>query len=224
VRAVDDYLAHSFYSTQLAVYDEGTCAPDLPRSDTMVGLYADTPVRTCAESLVGRALPPPDSAHIALVFPERSDVGRSVGGGHIDGLPAAHNGQPNDGRVHTFTLLAGVLLSDLPEPGNGNFTVWPGTHHDMARWFRTHGTNIDNPTDTFAECERLSSANPGVAITGAAGDVVFAHHLLVHCAGCHCGSHIRYAAFFRLQARPGAEQDDLALTNPWHEYVAMPWR
>ncbi|HCT80761.1 MAG TPA: hypothetical protein DGG94_23280 [Micromonosporaceae bacterium] len=57
------------------------------------------------------------------------------GGGHIDGLtPGELSGRPG-----TFTLLAGVVLSDQSRDFSGNLVVWPGTHHQVAKHLRDAG-------------------------------------------------------------------------------------
>src|SRR5215831_9020887 len=57
----------------------------------------------------------------ALTFPPYP---HKPGGGHIDGLTPP---EP-DGRPGTFTLLAGVVLSDQTRDDMGNLWVWPGAH------------------------------------------------------------------------------------------------
>ena len=147
-------------------------------------------------------------------------VALHAAGAHIDGLPAANNGVPNDGRVHTFTVLAGVFLNDVPAGAHGNFTVWPGSHREMAAWFRANGTHVADPEAVFDRCRELSEG-PGVRLAAHRGDVVFAHHLLVHTVAPHGGADIRYAVFFRLRVRPWGEYDARLLTDPWHEYLDM---
>ena len=58
------------------------------------------------------------------------------GGPHIDG----HD--PNRDSPATFTLLAGILLSDQSAPGSGNLWVWPGSHLDHQRLFTERGTRV----------------------------------------------------------------------------------
>ncbi len=143
-------------------------------------------------------------------------------GPHIDGIPTSLNGVPADGRIHGFTVLAGILLSDMDEPGHGNLTVWAGSHLAMARWFAEHGTRIPDP-DAFIEAAArvaYGTAEP-VAVTGRAGDLVLAHHLLVHSSGGHAGPGIRYAAYFRLSTAARDDLGDAVVTDPWAEWDAM---
>jgi len=66
------------------------------------------------------------TAQLALRFPQEELVGARAAllaghGWHTDGL--------RRGRVHPFTILLGVALSDCDAPWQGNLTVWPSTHH-----------------------------------------------------------------------------------------------
>jgi hypothetical protein len=218
-RAINNWFVNGFNPSELANYRARTFAPELTQSDEIVGLCTQTPVLGLAEALIGQALLPPRTAQIALRFPAAAHA--NAPRGHMDGLPASHNGVPNDGRVHADTVLAGVFLSDVPAGAHGNFTVWPGTHHEMAAWFRANGTHIADPEPVKQRCTELS-ARPGVPLAVRRGDVVFAHHLLLHAGGPNKGPDIRYVVFFRFRLRPPGEYDDRALTDPWHEYREMP--
>lgn len=222
-RAINNWFVNGFDSSKLALYASRSSAPELTESNEILGLCTRSPLLDLATDLVGQPLLPPMNAQIALRFPAALDaaVPEHAAEGHIDGLPSASNGVPRDGRVHGFTVLAGVFLSDVPAGAHGNFTVWPGTHMEMAAWFARNGTTVDDPDLVFAEATRLSPP-PGLALAARPGDVVLAHHLLVHTAGPHSGPDVRYAVFFRLRVRPWGDEDDRVLTDPWHEYLDMP--
>jgi hypothetical protein len=192
-RAINNWFVNGFDSSELAVYAARSYAPELTASDEIVGLCTKSPVLDLATTLVGQPLLPPTNAQIALRFPA---------------APGA-------------AVLAGVFLSDVPAGAHGNFTVWPGTHTEMAAWFRCNGTTVSDPDPAYSEASRLSPP-PGLALSARPGDVVFAHHLLVHAVGPHGGPDVRYAVFFRLRVRPWGDEDDRVLTNPWHEYLDMP--
>jgi hypothetical protein len=88
-----------------------------------------------------------------------------------------------------------VLLSDLPTTNAGNFMIWPGTHRLFAAYLRTHGV------DTLLSRMPAVPLPPPVQITGRAGDLIIAHHLLGHTVAPNHSPHIRYACFFRLWAK-----------------------
>ena len=67
-----------------------------------------------------------------------------------------------------FTLLLGVMLSDVDEPLSGNFTVWPGTHLRLEQHFRDHGVQSLERGDVTTSGIRLPRPVP---ITGKSGEV-----------------------------------------------------
>src|SRR2546422_257962 len=75
-----------------------------------------------------RAQPPP-------AFPQAEPVAPPYP--HFDGRHTPATGVPA-GEVRSFTLLVGVMLSEVG-PGAGNLTVWPGSHRLYEAYFREHG-------------------------------------------------------------------------------------
>jgi len=123
--------------------------------------------------------------------------------------------------VLNFTLIASVLLSDVPEPYSGNFTVWPGAHRPMAAYLREHG--FDSLMNGLPRIPMPEAHQ----ITGQAGDVVFAHYMLPHTAAINLSPHVRYAIFFRMTPndRPpdpevGAQRAE-AILDPWLEWPGL---
>jgi ectoine hydroxylase-related dioxygenase (phytanoyl-CoA dioxygenase family) len=113
------------------------------------------------------------------------------GGPHIDGLSVT---EP-DGRPGTFTLLAGILLTDQTATDMGNLWVWPGSHYVGAAYLRRHGADalfdIVHPTYPMAAPEQ---------ILGRAGDLFLAHYLLGHNMGGNTSTLVRRVVYFRLHA------------------------
>ncbi|HEV2377113.1 MAG TPA: phytanoyl-CoA dioxygenase family protein [Streptosporangiaceae bacterium] len=131
---------------------------------------------------------------------------------HIDGYQA---GQDVPG---TFTMLAGLLLTDQTRDNCGNLWVWPGTHRTHAAFFATHGPGA------FA----TAGGNPDVELPepvqvhGRRGDVLLAHYLLGHNIGGNFESEqIRRALYWRLRGAGHAEQWTDCLTDAWHEYPVI---
>lgn len=58
---------------------------------------------------------------------------------HIDGFADKLRALPS-GQVQNFTMLLGILLSDVPEEFSGNLTVYPGSHHLIENFFRQKGS------------------------------------------------------------------------------------
>jgi ectoine hydroxylase-related dioxygenase (phytanoyl-CoA dioxygenase family) len=60
-----------------------------------------------------------------------------------------------------------------------------------------------------------------VQITGQAGDVVLAHHQLVHTAAPNASPHIRYAAIFRMRHVECEQIGRDAYTDIWREWPGV---
>lgn len=222
LQAINHWLDGGYDSTRRSEYHARSYAPELAEDPLMVGLLTDTDAWEIVTGLIGRPVVCPTGAQMALRFPVRPGTSPSGPWPHIDGVPTADNGVPFDGRLHGFTALAGVLLSDLSQAGHGNFTVWPGSHLAMARWFRERGVRVDDPDRFFRESAAVAAeTSDPVAVTGRAGDLVVAHYLLMHGVGAHSGPHIRYAVFFRLSCEDRETFGDRLFTDAWAEWDAM---
>jgi len=179
----DGYVGHHFY--WLSTVADGP----LP------ALFYDTPVRSLAQSLVepGEIEIAFNQVQVALNIPPFS---HRPGGHHLDGY---QEGEPVPG---TFTLLAGVLMTDQRIENAGNLWVWPGTHRTHAAFFRERGP------DAFLECKgypKIELPEP-CQVLGGPGDLILAHYMLGHNIGGNYDSDkVRRAVYFRLR-RVGHEQ------------------
>jgi len=106
---------------------------------------ARTAAFSLAEELAGAAtLEIPGQVQIALNIPPYS---HRPGIPHID----AGNPEPTSEPVNgTFTLLAGILMTDQRTENSGNLWVWPGTHLAHAAYFRAWPLDAD-ATKEFAD-------------------------------------------------------------------------
>jgi hypothetical protein len=131
---------------------------------------------------------------------------------HIDGY---REGQPVPA---TFTLLAGLMLSDQLSENAGNLWVWPGTHLQHAAFFAEHGPEAFGRAAGYPE---IALPEP-VQILGSRGDVLVAHYLLGHNIGANfAGGRVRRMLYWRLRA-PGHETRWAdCLTDPWLEFPAV---
>ncbi|UPT75770.1 MAG: hypothetical protein M0D55_08915 [Elusimicrobiota bacterium] len=96
---------------------------------------AKGPVSALAESLLGRGkVEPLSQAQIVLRFPAAHDGVEYRRLVHVDGLYSNLDGLGTGaGKPLRYSLCAGVFLSDVPKPGMGNFTAYPGTHLAIAK-------------------------------------------------------------------------------------------
>src|SRR6185295_19555008 len=107
------------------------------------------------------------SGQIALAFPQAGPAAPPYP--HLDGLHTPTNGVPA-GEVRSFTLLVGIVLSDVAASGAGNLTVWPGSHRLYEAHFREHGPR------SLLEGMPPVALPPPVEVTARAGDVVLCHY------------------------------------------------
>jgi hypothetical protein len=200
---------------QLAGYRARTFTPELVSSEPLLRLFRDSPLGAVCESALGAGnLVPPGEAQIALRFPT-SGAGAGPAVPHIDGISSPGNGVP-PGTLYHFTGLAGVFLSDVPEPDRGNLTVWPGSHRLVERHLRHHG--VGAIVDRFPELP-LPPPRP---ILAQAGDGILAHYQLAHGIAPNLGPHVRYAVFYRLFHRAHQRLGTRPLVDQWLEWEGLP--
>lgn len=183
----------------------------------IIGLLNDSPAFSLAESLMEEGkLRKVGGGQIALRFPQ--PLYKEVGPphGHLDGLGSGLNGSAKGSYRRGFTGLAVVLLNKLESDYCGNFTVWPKSHRFFEDYFKEHGPEIlENGMP------RPELPEGPMQLTGEPGDVVLAHHQIVHTAAPNTSPHIRYAAIFRLQHEEAKEFGNAAYTDIWHEWPGV---
>jgi hypothetical protein len=139
------------------------------------------------------------------------------GGPHVDGLTP----MPADGRPGTFSLLAGVWLSDQRELHRGNLWLWPGTCGSAPIW-----PNVA-PESSAGSGGRPSGRTPEIELgepaqaVGPVGSVLFAHYLLAHNIGGHdgpAGAELRQTVYYRLHADGHRDRWREVVTNPLSEF------
>jgi hypothetical protein len=201
---------------KLGQFAAQTYCPSLTREPVMTDLFNKTPIFTLCEEFVGAGnLLVAGSAQIALRF-SRPTADRFPFGGHIDGRGTGTNGIP-EGQFHRgFTLLAVILLSDLPDIYSGNFTVWPGTHVLFEKLFQEQG-----PEALGKAIDTMDVGVAPVQITGKAGDVVLMHHQTVHTAAPNASPNIRYAIIFRGCHKDVSANGVEAMTDIWREWPGL---
>lgn len=79
----------------------------------------------------------------------------------------------DDALVYSFTLLPGILVSDVDEPMGGNSTVWPNTYLRVERYFRERDGHSLEHADGMTSGVRLPRPVP---ITGKTDDILLAHY------------------------------------------------
>lgn len=216
-RAINHHLgSEGMPPDQLGKMSATTYCPGLGSASAITDLFNRTALFSLCESAVGEGnLLTAGSGQIALRFP-RPTSDRVEPRGHIDGRGTGTNGIPKGQFHRSFTMLAVVLLSDLPEPYSGNFTVWPGTHRLFETVFREKG-----PEALAEGIDTMELPQAPVQITGQAGDAVLCHHQIVHAACANSSPHIRYAAIFRGRHKDAEANGVAAMTDIWREWPGI---
>ncbi|MGW4412393.1 phytanoyl-CoA dioxygenase family protein [Nonomuraea sp. NPDC004702] len=209
---IDDWYQHDLNTARIATYTQRTFAPELGNHPDLLGLYTGSDACHLAEALLAPArLAPVTSVQVQIRIPAAAlTTTQPVKTMHVDGVACPHL-DPRE--LRTFTLLVGALLSPIETADDGALHYLPGGHHRMARWFA--GERAD---DTVEQVPADVEAEPGVALLGEVGDVIFMHHLVPHRVGDNTSDRPRVMAYFRLSH---IDHDQLvlsALTDPWAEY------
>ena len=159
---------------------------DLDRLRALVGrVAADVALRLVAPLRIE----PPDLVQVSLNIPLWS---HHPGGPHLDGC----NPPEADGRPGTYTVLAGVLLTDQRKQDMGNLWVWPGTHQANAEYLRREG-----PDALMASAPYPPTPLPAPRqVVASAGDLLLSHYLLGHNIGGNTSKLTREVVYFRLHA------------------------
>jgi hypothetical protein len=211
--AINHSLGQGLPPADLPVFRSRSFCPELQRAPVILDLLRTTPAWLLAESLLGEGrVEAVKSGQIALAFPQTELPEAPYP--HLDGLHTPTNGVPA-GEVRSFTLLVGVILSDVAGPGAGNLTVWPGSHRRYESYFRDNG-----PKSLLGGMPPIALPDP-VEVTGRVGDVVLCHYQLAHAVGANTSSHVRYAVYFRLKSRGHDGRRWECLTDLWKEWPGL---
>lgn len=205
-----------------------------PYAESLVGegelaAPAQPPVEVChhAGATVGPDHEGMLSPHIS--YPrddeDRSWVERETEnqGAHVDGYaPDDRFGED----INYMPLTIGVAVYfDSVKPGGGGFTVWPGSHIALGKYFETHTYE-----EYIADQDVLTELDlgPPFEISGEPGDMVLWHHNLVHAAGPNLGDRIRMASIGRFLIDDPLEKmgDEFmsageGLGDLWAQYPAL---
>jgi hypothetical protein len=184
----------------------------LPTTDepALMAPLTGSPAFGLAGELAGAGtLDVPGQVQIALNIPPYP---HRPGRPHIDAANPEPTSEPIRG---TFTLLAGILMTDQLTENSGNLWVWPGTHLTHAAYFREHGPHL------FCAYPPIDLPEPA-QVKGRAGDLLLAHYLLGHnIGGTYESARTRRALYFRISALDHASHRSEFLQDPWHDYAPI---
>ncbi|WEH40970.1 phytanoyl-CoA dioxygenase family protein [Streptomyces sp. AM 2-1-1] len=197
----------------IPAYSRRTFTPELGDSAELLSLYTQTGAAGLAADLLG-ATAPILTAQVQIRVPEAEFPGvQQVKAMHVDGVSCPHL-DPQE--LRTFSLLVGVVLSDINEPRCGALHYLPGGHITMARWFSEEwslGVTDQVPPEIDSE--------DGTAFLGRPGDVLLMHHLVPHTVGQNLKPFPRVMAYFRVSHPDHAGRRLEALRDPWLDYPPL---
>lgn len=207
--AIDADLGTNYDPARQIEYDNLSYCPTLRRAPVLMALLEQSGIAAKLDDVIGFDRLGYHNAQIAL---RRAHNARTVEppAPHIDGLPSPHNGVAANVLVSNFTALVGVYLSPTEQEFAGNFTVWPGSHHVLERYFRERGV------------ETLRSGMPKIPLgtplqlMAEPGDVVLCHYQLAHTAAVNVSDRDRYAVYFRLWFKDIDERRWQFMTDIWN--------
>ncbi|MCC7262727.1 MAG: phytanoyl-CoA dioxygenase family protein [Candidatus Latescibacteria bacterium] len=212
LRAINHSFGEGMDPALLNQFRSQSYCPELRQHEVITNLFNQTPASDLAASAVGR-LRPVGGGQIAVRFPSLQDPPEEPRG-HLDGMYSPHNGVPK-GEIHNFTMLLGVMLSEVKAPFSGNLTVWPGSHHTYEQYFRAHG-----PEALLAGMPPVDLAPP-VQVLAQPGDVVLVHYQVKHGAAPNVSPHPRYAIYFRLSHVDHEARKREVMQDIWLEWEGM---
>ncbi len=200
-----------------AAFRQASLCFELRTSELLRDLFHGTRVQELAEGLLGQAkVQPLREIQIAPIFPLPVGAAAPPLSGHLDAAGTGTNGTAVGDYVRDFTLIVVIYLVDVPGPFHGNFTVWPGSHVETRDFFRQHGHEIlvqGDPTIPLTGQPRM--------LTGRAGDVVLAHHLLQHVGGPNTSPQVRHAVIGRMAHVDVAWLGYGGFTEMWREFEGI---
>ena len=154
-----------------------------------------------------------DHIQIALNIPPYD---HRPGGPHIDGHVRQ---RPDQDAPDSFTLLAGIFLTDEPEVDRGSVWVWPSSHFVHQNLFVERGTDVlmgnGGHITLLPNPPRLGAPIP---VLGRRGDLLLAHFLLGHNSGGNLTSTTRRMLYYRLGCPDHASRWEATFLDPLTEY------
>jgi ectoine hydroxylase-related dioxygenase (phytanoyl-CoA dioxygenase family) len=198
---------------QLIGYTQRTFAPRLGSHPDVLALFTASGVADLVQDLVGE-FAPVTTAQIQIRIPEGElPDAQPEKAMHVDGVACPHL---DPAELRTFSLLVGIVLSDVSDPAGGALRYVPGGHLRMAEWFRTEwALGLTDQVPTHID------AAQGTPLLGHPGDLLLMHHLVPHAVDRNCTASPRVMAYFRVSHVRHASRRLDALRDPWLDFPAL---
>lgn len=155
-----------------------------------------------------------DHVQIALNLPPLDHI---PGGPHIDGH--GHGGA----MPFSFSLLAGIFVTDQMDGLCGQLWVWPGSHLDHGRLFRERGTRVLEANGGHAGMldPPVVFGDP-VPVHGRRGDLLLASYFLGHNHGGNTSPRVRRMLYYRLRRTDHVDRWEDVFRDPLIEIAEIP--
>lgn len=213
VSLIDASYRREMTPDDIPAYSRRTFAPELGDSAELLSLYTETGATGLVGDLLGDAAPVTTS-QIQIRVPEGEFPGvQPEKAMHVDGLSCPHL-DPRE--LRTFSLLVGVVLSNISDPECGALHYLPGGHLAMARWFAGEWS-LGMTEQVAPEIDR----ERGTPFLGMPGDVLLMHHLVPHTVAKNLMPFPRVMAYFRVSHPDHAGRRLEALRDPWLDYPPL---
>lgn len=192
-----------------------TYAHTLKTDERLTNLLIKTDAFSFIESALGKGkVVPSTNVQCALRFPGHDPKSLNSLTPHIDSFHPSVDGNP--GSIKPFIAIAGIFLNDIDQDNAGNFTVWPGTHRQFAKYFEKFGAD----PELKLGIPPVDLPQP-VQIKAKAGDMIFAHYQLAHTAAANISRDIRYAVYIRIHHADRPKDSLDVLTDIWKYWYGM---
>lgn len=213
VSLIDEQYRQELTRDDIPAHTQRTFVPSLRNHPEILALYAETDAAQLASDLLG-ATSPVTTTQIQIRVPEADFPGvQQEKAMHVDGVACPHL-DPRE--LRTFSLLVGVVLSDISDPQCGALHYLPGGHLAMAHWFADEWS-LGMTEQVPPEIDR----ERGTPLLGEPGDVLLMHHLVPHSVARNLMPFPRVMAYFRVSHPDHAGRRLEALRDPWLDYPTL---
>lgn len=210
---IDRWYRADMDQSNLVDYTQRTFAPELTGHPHILALFAESGVSGLVAELIGD-FSPVTTSQVQIRIPESElQQAQPAKAMHVDGVACPHL---DPAELRTFSLLVGVVLSDVSDPDGGALRYVRGGHLSMAEWFRTEWSL--GLTDQVPPQIDIRQGSP---FLGKPGDLLLMHHLVPHSVGSNNTNLPRIMAYFRISHvdHPNRRLD--ALRDPWLDFPAL---
>lgn len=209
---VTDWYQSDMDQRRVNDYTQRTFAPELGDHPDVLALFTKSGVENLVSELTGDFVPI-TTTQIQIRIPEGLQETQPEKEMHVDGVACPHL---DPAELRTFSLLVGVVLSDISDPDGGALRYVPSGHLRMAEWFQNEwALGITEQVPPYIDSEQ------GNAFLGKPGDVLLMHHLVPHAVGKNKTFIPRIMAYFRVSHVDHASRRIDALRDPWLDFPAL---